>query len=167
MHRVVAADGMGLDGSIVAIVRDARGRFVRRYTIRNKTNNNARAFVAQWLTATSNITGSPGAVPGPSQMQLGTGTGSPAATDAGLFTAAAGTLVSLTNQSVYQTYYAQWIAYWGSSTPAGNYTEVVLLDAANNCWAHVLLQTSSSQPYVPISAGQTLTVIWKFNVLGN
>lgn len=161
----VPAEDLALRGSVTCLIRNASGRILRRLFIPNKTNNNARAAVAKWMTGVGNV--GIGATPYPTQMQLGTGTGTPAATDTGLFTAAAGTLVAITNASTYQTFYAQFVAYWGSTTPAGNYTEAVLLDSAGVCWAHVLLQTSASQPYIPISAGQTLTVLWKINVLGN
>jgi len=162
---VEVADGARLVGEIQWVVRDRRGRFVRWGIIRNKTNNNARAVLAQWMTGTTNA--SNGAAPGPSQMQLGTGTGTPAATDTGLFTAASGTLVAISNQSVYQTYYAQYQGFWPSTTPAGNYSEVALFDPNLVLWAHVLLQTSANQPYIPLQLGQTLSVIWKINVLGN
>lgn len=159
-------DAIRAVGGVLAIVRDRHGRFVRVYRIRNKTNNNARAIVTNWLAGTSNITGSPGAQPGPSQMQLGTGTGTPAPTDTGLFTATAGTLIAVSGVGTYQTFYAQYTGFW-SAPPANNYSEAGLFDAAGNLWAHVLLQTSANQPYIPISTGQTLTILWKINVLGN
>jgi hypothetical protein len=154
-------DDINAHGSVIWVVRDRRGRFVKggRGRNQNKTNNNALAALAQLA-----IGGAPGY---PTQMQLGTGTGTPAANDPGLFSAAAGTLVPITNWSVYQNYYAQYMGFWGSSTPAGNYTEAVLLDPSTLCWAHVLLQTSANQPYVPIQAGQTLTILWKVQLTGN
>lgn len=159
-------DDITARGSVQWIIRDRKSRIVSCGVCRNKTNNNALAALAQWATGVANI-GIGTTVPVPSQMQLGTGTGTPAATDPGLFTAASGTLQQITNASVYQTFYAQYTAYWGSSTPAGNYTEAVLLDKNNVCWAHVLLQTSANQPYIPIQSGQTLTILWKLQLLGN
>lgn len=160
-------DDIHLQGGVTWIVRDAKGRFVRRGNIRNKTNNNALSALTQYAIGTPNVAGYSNQVPYPTQMQLGTGTGTPSAIDAGLFTATSGTLIAITNWSVYQTYYAQYTGYWSSTTPAGNYTEAVLLDKNNVCWAHVLLQTSANQPYIPIQAGQTLTIIWKLQLIGN
>lgn len=156
---VQTRDDINAHGSVIWTVRDRRGRFVKggRGRNHNKTNNNALSALAQYAI---------GAAPGyPTQMQLGTGTGTPSATDPGLFTPAEGTLVPITNWSTYNTFYAQYIAYWGSSTPPGDYTEAVLL--SNLCWAHVLLQTSANQPYVTIQAGQTLTILWKLQLTGN
>lgn len=161
-------DGIRTRGPVEWIIRDAKGRFVKRGRGRlvNKTNNNALAAYAQWGVGVANV-GAGNVIPYPTQMQLGTGTGTPASNDSGLFTAAAGTEVAITSYSVYKTYYSQYVAYWGSSTPTGNYTEAVLLDPNGLCWAHVLLQTSASQPYVPIKPSQTLTIIWRVQFQGN
>jgi hypothetical protein len=161
-------DAVTARGGVEWIVRDPCGRIVRRGKTKNKTNVNALSALTQWAVGVASNIGSAGTVvPYPTQMQLGTGTGTPSATDNGLFAPAPGTLVPITNWSVYQNYYAQYVAYWGSTTPAGNYTEAVLLDPNGFCWAHVLLQTSANQPYVPIQSGQTLTIIWKLQLLGN
>lgn len=156
---------VGLHGAAFWVVKDRVGHIVRRGRARNKINNNALAAFAKWAIGVNN-TGQ-GALPGPSQMQLGTGTGTPTPTDTGLFTPTAGTVQQITNPAVYQTFYAQYLAYWGSSTPAGNYSEAGLFDPAMTMWAHVLLQTSANQPYIPITAGQTLTILWKLRFVGN
>lgn len=145
--------------------RDGRGRLLGAGQRANVVTNQALAALAQWAIGVTNV--GPGAVPFPTQMQLGTGTGTPSATDTGLFAPAAGTLVAITNFTVYQTFYAQFLAYWGSTTPAGNYTEAGLLDPNGVLWAHVLLQTSGSQPYIPLQAGQTLNILWKLQFLGS
>jgi len=159
--QTVLDDVIRTRGPVQWILRDKHGRFVKRGFGRtyNKTNNNALSALAQFAI---------GASPAyPTQMQLGTGTGTPSATDPGLFTAAPGTEIPITNWSVYQSFYAQYLAYWGSTTPPGNYSEAVLLDQNGLCWAHVLLQTSANQPYVPVQSGQTLTILWKLQLLGN
>lgn len=156
-------------GVVTAIVRDARtGRFVRVRHMRNKINNNALSALVQWGVgvATNFGSGAP-LVPYPIQMQLGTGTGVPALTDTGLFTPAANTEVNITSFSVYQVFTMQFVAFWGTSTPANNYTEAALFDVNGVCWAHVLLQTSANQPYIAIQSGQTLTIIWKITLTGN
>lgn len=155
-------------GIVDWILRDPDGRFAKRgrRRHRNKINNNAVAAFPQWATGVGNV-GAGSVVPYPTQMQLGTGTGTPSSSDPGLFTPVAATLTPINNWSVYQTYYAQYVAYFSGNIPAGNYSEAVLLDPNNLCWAHVLLQTSSSQPYIPIQAGQSLTIQWKLQFVGS
>lgn len=152
-------------GEVLWRLKDPDGRILLSGGSRNKTNNNALSAIVQWGTGTANI--GIGAVSAPTQMQLGTGTGTPSSTDTGLFTPTSGTVQPITNASPYQTFYMQFLAYWGSSTPAGNYTEAGLFDTNMTLWAHVLLQTSAGQPYIPISAGQTLTILWKLQLIGN
>lgn len=149
---------LGLEGTVTVTVRDRRGRFVRRRVIRNTLTNFLRATVAAWLTGRNNTGQAP--LGPPDRIALGTGVGTPAPTDIGLWTETAGTRKACAYVQVYQGYYAQYTTQYLSTDPAGTFTEAGLFDADGNLWAHVSLGSVSR------AGNETLTVQWKVQPKG-
>lgn len=120
---------------------------------RNKINNYLLQSIVKWLTGG-------GAVIPPTQISLGNGIGTPAATDTGLWAPIAGTLKVADYIQVYQTYYAQYAHTYQATDPSGNFTEILLSDTNGNPWCHVAVNDykSSSQLY---------TVQWQILCQGN
>lgn len=128
----------------------------RKLVKHNKVTNYARAYMAQMLTGT--------AVPIllPSKMELGTGTGTPMATDADLWAPAIATLKPLSSLQVYLTYYAQFVCTWNTADPVhGTWTEVGLKDGNGNLWAHGAMSAFT------VNAGEMLVGQWAVQILGN
>lgn len=137
-------------------VVDGKVKFKREYKFHNKTTNYTRQYMAQILT---------GAVVMPlvlpSQMELGTGSGTPSATDTDLFVPVVGTLKPLSNTQVYLTYYAQYVCAWQTTDPiTGTWTEIGLKDANNNLWAH-------ASTGITVNTGEMLVGQWQVQILGN
>lgn len=133
------------------------GKLVRERKEHNKVTNYARAYMAQMLV-------SPYYSPViPSQIELGTGAGTPQATDTDLWSPAVSTLKPCSNSQVYLSYFAQFICTYLTSDPiVGTWTEVGLKDANNNLWAHAALPSG-----FPVYSGEMLVVQWQIQFLGN
>lgn len=128
----------------------------RKLVKHNKVTNYARAYMVQMLTGT--------AVPIvlPSKMELGTGSGTPAATDTDLWAPAVATLKPLSVLQVYLTYYVQFVCTWNTADPVqGTWTEVGLKDANGNLWAHGAMSAFT------VNAGEMLVGQWAVQILGN
>lgn len=158
MVRDLLQDRIWLRGEVTFTVRDAAtGEIVEQQTIRNIITNFTRTAIAKWLIAEAANWGTvSGAVIPPNFIALGTGTGTPAATDTALWTETAGTRKQCAYRDVYNNYYAEYVANYQTSDPTGTFTEAGLLDAAagGNLWTHVACNVTKA-------AGQTLTVQWK------
>lgn len=138
-------------------VKDGTLKFKRTVKQHNKVTNYARSYIAQVLTGTATIP-----LAFPAKMELGTGTGTPAATDPDLWSPVVGTLKSLSTIQVYLTYYAQYVCAWQSSDPiTGTWTEVGLKDVNGNLWAHGAMSAFT------VNAGEMLVGQWAVQILGN
>lgn len=163
--RAELTDGPTPIGIVTVTVRDARGRFVSRRVIRNKTTNYMRQAVAQWMCAAALNTGPQGVLP-PDRIALGTGsppsgqTGA-SALDTALWNETAGTRKVCSYRNVTMTYYAQFNVTYQGGDPNGTFTEAGLFDAAGNLWAHVILANIAK------TAGSILTLQWKIQLVGN
>jgi hypothetical protein len=111
--------------------------------------NYTRSAVAQWMTGVPNNLGGP--LPYPSQIQLGTGTGTPQVGDTSLWAPDATTLRncdSVGNSDPYTAFYA--VNFQDNSS--GSWSEVGLLDSTGNLWAHgTLSSTKSASNYLAVA----------------
>lgn len=142
--------GVGIRGKVTCTLRCAiTGDVIEETVYDNIQTNFSRNAHAQWINGTSTQT-----LPPPSKIQLGNGSGTPAVTDTTLWAPVSGTLYQCDTIQTVQTYYAQYVKTYQASDPAGQFTEVGLLDAAGNMWGHVAInQYKSSQ--------QLLTIQWQ------
>jgi hypothetical protein len=145
-------EGLEWEGIITFKVIDEKTKEIKRqYKEHNKVTNYARGYMAQILTNAVN-----GSLVLPSMIELGTGTGTPLATDADLWSPATVTLVSCTGIQVYLNYYAQFITTWQPNTITGTYTEVGLKDANGNLWAHAAITSN-----LTVNSGEQLVCQWQ------
>lgn len=128
----------------------------KRHVAHNKVTNVARANVASLLVG--NFT-----TPLPSQMQLGTGSGTPSATDTDLWNPSAGTLKLISGYTQYLQYFAQYLCTWLASDPIiGNWTEIGLKDSTRALWAHANVTGLPT-----VNAGEMLIGQWAVQLIGN
>ena len=122
---------------------------------KNTVTNYARSAMAQILISQM----SPVVLP--SAIELGTGTGTPAATDPALWSPSAPTLKPCAYYSLYMQYYAQFITTWSITDPIqGTWTECGLFDANSNLWAHGVMNLT-------VNANEILVGQWSVQLLGN
>lgn len=120
----------------------------------NIVTNYARQQIVNMLTGTSNTH--------PSQMQLGTGSGTPSSTDTDLWSPSAGTLKQCQTIQPYLTYYAQYIVTWLSTDAIqGTWSEIGLKDSSNNLWNHSALTS-----IITVNSGEALTAQATIQILG-
>lgn len=133
--------------------------FKRKYKEKNKITNYARQYLASILVNQS----LPYPLITPSKMELGTGSGTTAATDTNLWTPATATLKACSNIQTYLTYYAQYTCTWLTSDPVqGTFTEIGLFDSNNNLWAHSAIASNFT-----VNAGEVLVAQWSVCIQGN
>lgn len=124
---------------------------------KNTVTNYARQQIANILT------GAALSINPPNKMQLGTGSGTPTASDADLWSPSSGTLKQCQSIQPYLTYYAQFITTWLTTDNAiGTWTEIGLKDGNSNLWAH-----SSISSNITINTGEALTAQWQIQILSN
>ena len=124
-----------------------------------KTKNTVTNFARQQIV--SILANSVSSILTPTKMELGTGSGTPSATDTDLWSPSAGTLKLCSSVAPYLTYNAQYICTWLSTDPiTGTWTEVGLKDGNNNLWAH-----SAISGNITISTGDALACQWSVQIL--
>jgi hypothetical protein len=122
---------------------------------KNKVTNFARSAMAQFLISQM----SPVVLP--SAIELGTGTGTPAATDPDLWSPSVPTLKPCAYYSLYMQYYAQFITTWYITDPVqGTWSECGLFDANSNLWAHGVMN-------LQVNVNEILVAQWSVNILGS
>ena len=134
----------GLTGRVRVRTWDARtGHLLTDTGFRhaNQITNAAAAALATWLTGRQPTQGQ-NALPPVTQIELGTGTGTAAATDTSLITPVPATLVPVTQAVVLTGPPAspQWTAVWGGpgqSAQAGTFTEAGLFNTPGTLFAHL------------------------------
>lgn len=126
-----------------------------------KSKNTVTNFARQQIV--SILANSVSSILTPSKMELGTGSGTPSATDTDLWSPSAGTLKLCSSIAPYLTYNAQYICTWLSTDPIqGTWTEVGLKDSNNNLWAHSLISGN-----ITISTGDALSCQWSVQILSS
>lgn len=153
-------ENLSLAGQVVfSVFKAGQVRPVRKIVTHNKITNFTIQYGLELLT--NSIPSMPPLFP--TKMQLGTGTGMPAATDLDLWVPSAGTLKPLAQTQIYQQYYAQYICNWQSSDPIqGTWTEAGLKDGNGNLWAHVAFASG-----LLINPGEMLVGQWQIQVSGD
>lgn len=157
----LAVERLGLMDDIpglLKVIESGRMDWKRKHVQKNKVTNYARQYLATVLA--QSVTG---ALILPNQTQLGTGTGTPAATDTDLWNPVAGTLKPCSGIQVYLTYYAQFVTAWQTSDPIqGSWSEIGLKDVAGNLWAHAAITSN-----LTVNDGELLVSQWQVQILGN
>jgi hypothetical protein len=146
---------IGLE-NFLKCVKDGKLKWKRECKQHNKVTNYSRNYIAQMLTT-------PVYTPWvlPSAIELGTGTGTPAATDTNLFVPVIPTLQPCGTTQVYISYYAQYISVWQTTAPiTGTWLEAGLFDINNNLWAHACFNLT-------VNSGEMLIGQWQVNIQGN
>ena len=130
----------------------------------NQVTNAATTALATWLTGRQPTQGQ-NALPPVTQIELGTGTGTAAATDTSLITPVPATLVPVTQAVVLTGPPAspQWTAVWGGpgqSAQAGTFTEAGLFNSQGTLFAHL----TGLNVVVGTSTVTTLDWVWTFTL---
>ena len=140
-----------LTGRIRIVQRDLPGDVIRDSGwIENQICNGGASALAQWLCGVPNRGQAAVAIPYPAYMELGNGTGTPAATDTDLFNPNVATNIHVTQSqpSATNPLIAEWVGVWGPSYGPYNATEAGLLNTNGTLWSHLLatidLTTTSS-----------------------
>lgn len=130
----------------------------KQYRTKNKVTNYVRSYLASVLSGTATMP-----LVLPSKMELGTGSGTPAATDTDLWSPSSATIKPISNTQVYLNYYAQYVCTWLTSDPIqGTWTEIGLKDANSNLWAHANVTGLPT-----VNSGEMLIGQWQVQIIGN
>jgi hypothetical protein len=123
---------------------------------KNTLTNTFMNRIAQWLGGANN-TGA-NAVLGASKFQMGTGSGTPAASDTSLFTPVASSLINIAGANVSGNS-VSYIINYPANTTSGTFTEAGLLDANNVLLTHLMLN-----PNISIAGNLAVTLQYTLNV---
>ncbi len=127
-------------------------------TSHNIANNHAFSAFASWIGGVNNTGYNP--VSPPTQIQLGSGTGTPAISDTGLFATITGTLTTLsyvqTNAPTSGT--TTFVFQIAAGVVTTQVTEAILRDTSGNIFAHTMFST----PFTP-SSSQNVTIQWEYS----
>lgn len=126
-----------------------------------KSKNTVTNFARQQIV--SILTNSVSSIIPPSKMELGTGSGTPSASDTALWSPSAPTMKQCSSIQAYLTYYAQFITTWLSTDSIqGSWSEVGLFDSNNNLWAHSAIPLG-----VSISTGDAMACQWSIQIISS
>lgn len=119
--------------------------------------NGQFSALSQWVAGTASNLGYNN-VPPPSQIEYGSGSGTPAVTDTGPFTPISG---SLTNLSYAQANTPQegtttLVFQTAAGVVTGQITEAFLRDSSDRAWGHLMFGAA----FTP-SSTETITTIWE------
>lgn len=116
----------------------------------NQITNGGASALAAWLTGSPNRGNASQALPYPAYMELGDGSGTPTASDTGLFSPSTATYIHVSQAapSASNPLIAEWTAVWGPSYGPYSATEVGLFSKSGTLFAHLMatidLTTTSS-----------------------
>lgn len=130
-----------LRGRIRIVTRSLDGQLLTDSGwIANQITNAGAAAVVAWLTGTPNRGQASVAIPYPAYMELGDGSGTPAATDTDLFSPNVATNIHVTQSgpSATNPLIAEWVAVWGPQYGPYNATEIGLLSQSGTLFSHLL-----------------------------
>jgi hypothetical protein len=126
-----------------------------------KSQNTVTNFARRQIVSV--LTNSVSSIIPPSKMELGTGSGTPSASDTNLWSPSAPTMKQCSSIQAYLTYYAQFICTWLSTDSIqGSWTEVGLFDSNNNLWAHSAITLG-----VSIATGDALAAQWSVQIISS
>jgi hypothetical protein len=146
---------VGLENFLKGI-KDGKFKWKRECKQHNKVTTYALNYIAQMLTTTVYT---PSVLP--HQIELGTGTTTPQASDTTLTTPVPATMQACSTIQVYNNIYAQYISVWQSTAPIVNtWTEAGLFDINNNLWAHTVFN-------LVVNSGEMLISQWQIQIVGN
>ncbi len=129
-----------IGGQVTICTQDLAGHVLHTITVPNQITYHTANALAAWLTGTINR--GPQALHGPSAMELGTGSGTPSASDTALFAGVSATYQPCTELTTVSGTpdSPQWTAVWGGPSAgniAGTYTEIGLFDPNGALFAHL------------------------------
>jgi len=142
------------DNVIVTLTDSITGK-ERAFSSHNLALNYANSAFAQWIGGKNNLGYQP--VSPPTQIQLGSGSGTPSVTDPGLFTPIAGTLFpfSYNQQNSPVSGTTTFIFQIPSGIVSTLVTEVLFRDTSANPWFHTMLPV----PFTPLIT-ENITIQW-------
>lgn len=142
--------------NVETILTDIHTGKTRTFKCHNIPLNYQFQALAQWIAGVNN-TGQNAVLP-PTQIEYGSGTGTPAVTDTGPFTPISGSLTNLSYATANSPQNGTTTLVF--QTPAGvitgTVTEAFLRDTSGNGWAHSMYGAS----FTPTST-ETVTTKWE------
>lgn len=142
--------------NVIVTLEDIHTGNKRIVTSHNASLNYSHSALAQWVGGINN-TGYQAVVP-PSQIELGSGSGTPSAGDVGLFSPYSATLTPLSYVTVNSP--SQGTTTFVFQIPAGKVTtqvtEALMRDVNGNNWFHTMFGTA----FTP-TASENLTIQWQ------
>lgn len=140
-----------LAGRIRVVQRDLAGQIIHDSGwLANQITNGGASAVVAWLTGSPNRGVASQAIPYPAYMELGDGSGTPGASDTGLFSPSTATYIRVSQAapSASHPLIAEWTAVWGPSYGPYSATEIGLFSHAGTLFSHLMatidLTTTSS-----------------------
>jgi hypothetical protein len=129
--------------------------------IANQICNGGASAVVSWLCGVPNRGQASVAIPYPAYMELGDGSGTPAATDTDLFSPNTSTNVHVTQAtpSASNPLIAEWTAVWGPQYGPYSATEIGLLSASRTLFSHLLATID-----LTTTASTAVTWQWQLSV---
>ena len=143
---------VSIKAKVAVIITNQDGSQERRELGDNTACQAYLNAIASWTAGVNNTGQNP--VSPPTQFELGTGTGTPAVSDASLFTPATGTLSVISARSAVANTTTLTTNY-AVGQLSGTYTEAGLLGAGGALLNHVVFQTP-----VSVDNTQAATFIW-------
>lgn len=151
-----AREGVHIIDNVTVYLREPTGE-ERSFSCHNIALNYGIGVFSRWIAGVNN-TGQNAVLP-PTKIALGSGSGTPAPTDTGLFTAISGAVASLAyatpNSPSNGT--TTFVFQIGAGIVTVQVTEAFLSDITNGGFAHTMFGT----PFTP-SSTETITIQWEF-----
>ncbi len=145
--------------NVRTILTDTKTGKIRSFSSHNISLTYLFSAFSQWMTGKNN-TGYQALSP-PTQIEYGSGTGTPAETDTGLFTPITGSLANLSYATA--NYSVTGTSLFVFNTPAGvittEVTEALLRDISGHAWLHTMFGV----PFTP-SLTEIITTLWEHTV---
>lgn len=146
---------LGITGKLTVLLTDEDGN-TRIVGAGNTPCQALLNAIAGWIVGTNNTGQNP--LSPPTQLILGTGSGTPSVTDKSLFAAQTGTQ-SVINARTATANTATLTMNYAKGQLNGTYTEAGLLDASGNLMAHLIFQSP-----LEIANTEAATFIWTITV---
>lgn len=138
--------------NVTVTLTDIHTGDTRVFSTHNIPLNYQFSAISQWIAGVNN-TGYNAVVP-PSQIEYGSGSGTPSVTDTGPFTAITGSLTNLNyvQANTPQNGTTTFVFQTAAGVVTGTITEAFVRDTSGNGWGHAMF----SAPFTPAST-ETIT----------
>ncbi|UJF36625.1 hypothetical protein [Paenibacillus hexagrammi] len=122
--------------------------------------NFMRTAFASWMSGVSNVSGQVGAVPPPTRIQVGTGTGRVSSADTALWNPIPSLERACQTIQVVSSYNVLFALTYASIDPSGTYTEMGWVDGSGNLWFHAGINAVKQ-------AGYIMSIVGQVGIVGN